>query len=44
MLVTSKEMLQKAYEQHYAVAAINTQGGTYDIMGHLYGTQKHNLR
>ncbi len=32
MLVSSKEMLQKAYEQHYAVAAINTQGGTYDII------------
>lgn len=32
MLVTTKEMLQRAYEGHYAVAAINTQGGTYDII------------
>ena len=32
MLVTTKEMLQKAYEGRYAVAAINTQGGTYDII------------
>lgn len=32
MLVTTKDMLQKAYEGHYAVPAINTQGGTYDII------------
>lgn len=32
MLITSKEMLQAAYEGHYSVAAINTQGGTYDII------------
>lgn len=32
MLVDTKEMLQKAYEGHYAVAAVNTQGGTYDII------------
>ena len=32
MLTTSFEMLQKAYEGHYAVPAINTQGGTYDII------------
>lgn len=32
MLVTTKEMLQKAYEGRYAVAAVNTQGGTYDII------------
>lgn len=32
MLVTSKEMLEKAYKHKYAVAAINTQGGTYDII------------
>ena len=32
MLVTSKEMLTKAYEGKYAVPAINTQGGTYDII------------
>ncbi len=32
MLVTAKEMLQKAYKGRYAVPAINTQGGTYDII------------
>ena len=32
MLVSTKQMLQNAYEGHYAVAAINTQGGTYDII------------
>lgn len=32
MLVNTKQMLQKAYEGKYAVAAINTQGGTYDII------------
>ncbi len=32
MLVTSKEMLTKAYDGKYAVPAINTQGGTYDII------------
>lgn len=32
MLVSSKEMLQKAYAGGYAVPAINTQGGTYDII------------
>ena len=32
MLVGTKDMLQKAYEGRYAVAAINTQGGTYDII------------
>lgn len=32
MLVTSKEMTQDAYKRHYAVPAINTQGGTYDII------------
>ena len=32
MLVTSKEMLETAYRQGYAVPAINTQGGTYDII------------
>lgn len=32
MLVTSEEMLKKAYEGHYAVPAINTQGGTYDMI------------
>lgn len=32
MLVTSKEMLERAYREKYAVAAINTQGGTYDII------------
>ena len=32
MLVTSKEMLGMAYRQGYAVPAINTQGGTYDII------------
>ena len=32
MLTTTYEMLQKAYEGHYAVPAINTQGGTYDII------------
>ena len=31
MLTTTYEMLQKAYEGHYAVPAINTQGGTYDV-------------
>ena len=32
MLVTTKEMLGKALAGHYAVPAINTQGGTYDII------------
>ncbi len=32
MLTTTKEMLRKAYTGHYAVPAINTQGGTYDII------------
>lgn len=32
MLVSSKEMLEKAYKNGYAVPAINTQGGTYDII------------
>ncbi len=32
MLCTSKEMLDKAAKGGYAVPAINTQGGTYDII------------
>lgn len=32
MLVTSKEMLLNAQKGKYAVAAINTQGGNYDII------------
>jgi ketose-bisphosphate aldolase len=32
MLVSTKEMLQDARRNHYAVAAINTQGGQYDII------------
>ncbi len=32
MLTTSTEMMKKAYESGYAVPAINTQGGTYDII------------
>lgn len=32
MLTTTYDMMQKAYEGHYAVPAINTQGGTYDII------------
>lgn len=32
MLCTSKEMIEKAYKSGYAVPAINTQGGTYDII------------
>lgn len=32
MLVTTKEMLVKARQEHYAVPAINTQGGNYDII------------
>lgn len=32
MLTTTTEMLKKAYTGHYAVPAINTQGGTYDII------------
>lgn len=32
MLTTTHEMLQKAYKEHYAVPAINTQGGTYDMI------------
>jgi ketose-bisphosphate aldolase len=32
MLVTSKEMLLDAQKGKYAVAAINTQGGNYDII------------
>ncbi|MCX7011641.1 MAG: class II fructose-bisphosphate aldolase [Candidatus Sumerlaeota bacterium] len=31
-LTTTKEMVQKAYKEHYAVAAMNTNGGNYDIM------------
>ena len=32
MLTTTNEMLRKAYKGHYAVPAINTQGGCYDII------------
>lgn len=32
MLTTSFEMIDKAYKNGYAVPAINTQGGTYDII------------
>ncbi len=32
MLVTSKEMLEKAKKEGYAVPAINTQGANYDII------------
>ncbi|MEG1806042.1 MAG: class II fructose-bisphosphate aldolase [Clostridia bacterium] len=32
MLVTTKEMLEKARKSNYAVPAINTQGGNYDII------------
>ena len=32
MLVTTKEMLKSALQAHYAVPAVNTQGGTYDII------------
>lgn len=32
MLTTSHEMIKQAYEGGYAVPAINTQGGTYDII------------
>lgn len=32
MLVTSKEMILEAYKNGYAIPAINTQGGTYDII------------
>ena len=32
MLVTTKEMLRDAYTRRYAVAAVNTQGGNYDII------------
>lgn len=32
MLVSSEEMLKKAYAGGYAVPAVNTQGGTYDII------------
>lgn len=32
MLVTSKEMLEVARDNKYAVPAINTQGGNYDII------------
>ena len=32
MLTTSKEMLQQAAANGYAVPAINTQGGNYDII------------
>lgn len=32
MLTTTHDMLKKAYKEHYAVPAINTQGGTYDII------------
>lgn len=32
MLTTTEQMLKKAYAGHYAVPAINTQGGTYDMI------------
>lgn len=32
MLTTTHEMLRKAYQGGYAVAAINTQGGTHDLI------------
>lgn len=32
MLTTTHEMMQKAYHGHYAIPAVNTQGGTYDII------------
>lgn len=32
MLTTTYDMMRKAYEGHYAIPAINTQGGTYDII------------
>ena len=32
MLVTSKEMILDAQKNGYAVPAINTQGGNYDII------------
>lgn len=32
MLTTTREMMQKAYQERYAIPAINTQGGTYDII------------
>ena len=32
MLTTSKQMLIHASENSYAVPAINTQGGNYDII------------
>ncbi len=32
MLTTSSEMMKKALDGNYAVPAINTQGGTYDII------------
>lgn len=32
MLTTSCEMMKKAYEGGYAVPAVNTQGGNYDII------------
>ncbi|HIU76573.1 MAG TPA: class II fructose-bisphosphate aldolase [Candidatus Pelethocola excrementipullorum] len=32
MLTTTKDMLEQAYKGHYAIPAVNTQGGTYDII------------
>ena len=32
MLTTTQEMMSRAYAKKYAVPAINTQGGTYDII------------
>lgn len=32
MITTTQNMLKKAYKEHYAVPAINTQGGTYDVI------------
>lgn len=32
MLTTTREMMRKAYAGRYAIPAINTQGGTYDII------------
>jgi len=32
MLTATKEMMKKAFAGRYAIPAINTQGGTYDII------------
>ncbi len=42
MLVTSDSIINKAYKEGYAVAAINTQGGNYDIIRSICDAAEEN--